>query len=516
MSHQNPNFERYIHAPPLSIDEVSRYCPGMTFQYSTGVGDDRDIELVDFHESSFPNPPLPQLDTPKRPSLRTPPVPNLRLPSEIDTRTFRDGFASPEKPRVAAPAAQWALGHTTMSALGTPAGHAPHPFQPGANMRVNVPAPPAAAPLRQRFESGPLLPSSEQDISFPPFDLFPQLRDNASGPNSASIKKPVGKRGRGRPKKQQKENSGCEGDDADQAISTRARGRPSNFTANQLVEMARVVIDHNPFLAPHGSKAAAWQSCADQLIKQGVRIKGLKITGPAVHNKTTALIEYKKDPNGGNSNLAAVIGDGTSAAVAMGALLKRLETQYDAAKDKSDDAKAKLKKKADEDKQGGEAIRNASMSTLRKRKRATSPSGSDVDDVGDQIDAAAHTDAAAENDAAAHTKDDVATHAKNDVAAQTDKEDNDVESPPAGSLRGTTSSTASLGSIDSKKLKRRRTMDPRPSTDDVIVTLIKEENARRAEHDDRIAKSFETLVEDSRQQKSEMTSILRDLLKADN
>jgi hypothetical protein len=50
-----------------------------------------------------------------------------------------------------------------------------------------------------------------------------------------------------------------------------------------------------------------------------------------------------EDPNGKNKNLAKVIGEGTSASIIIGALLEHMETQYDESKDKSDDAKAKLK-----------------------------------------------------------------------------------------------------------------------------------------------------------------------------
>jgi hypothetical protein len=42
-----------------------------------------------------------------------------------------------------------------------------------------------------------------------------------------------------------------------------------------------------------------------------------------------------------------IIGQGTSSGIIIGALLERLETQYDDAKDQSDDAKAKIKKVCD-------------------------------------------------------------------------------------------------------------------------------------------------------------------------
>jgi hypothetical protein len=50
-----------------------------------------------------------------------------------------------------------------------------------------------------------------------------------------------------------------------------------------------------------------------------------------------------EDPNGKNKNLAKAIGEGTSASIIIGALLERMETQFDESKDKSDDAKVKLK-----------------------------------------------------------------------------------------------------------------------------------------------------------------------------
>ncbi|KAJ7826107.1 hypothetical protein B0H14DRAFT_3467895 [Mycena olivaceomarginata] len=73
---------------------------------------------------------------------------------------------------------------------------------------------------------------------------------------------------------------------------------------------------------------------------------------------------FKKDPSK-NPKLANLIGEGTSAGIAIAALLERLrlEVQYDSAKDKSDEAKEQIKK----NNAGGEAICQASMKTLRTR-----------------------------------------------------------------------------------------------------------------------------------------------------
>ncbi|KAJ6628626.1 hypothetical protein B0H10DRAFT_2209528 [Mycena sp. CBHHK59/15] len=145
---------------------------------------------------------------------------------------------------------------------------------------------------------------------------------------------------------------------------------------NDLIMIVHTIVDVNPHIAPYGKKGAAWQQVVAELQSQNSRHKSLNAV--TVQHKAEAFIGYKKDPNGKYKNMLNIIGDDKSASITIGALLERMETQYNKSKDKSDDAKAKLKKKNDADREGGEAIQQASMQTLR-RKCACSPSTSGDD-----------------------------------------------------------------------------------------------------------------------------------------
>ncbi|KAF7334804.1 hypothetical protein MSAN_02367000 [Mycena sanguinolenta] len=317
-----------------------------------------------------------------------------------------------------------------------------------------------------------------------------------------SEKKPVG-----RPRKQ-KENADTSTTPSD-STSNRAQ-----YTGDDLIAIARVVVDVNPFIAAYGQKGAAWQQICDKLTENGFRHKS--INAATVQHKAEALISYKKDPNGKNKNLSKVIGEGTSAAITIAALLECIETQYDESKDKSDEAKAKLKAKQDADREGGEAIRQASMQTLRKRMRSPSPDTDDDDDDDDEP-----TDT--EQPAAPSTTATGTARSPDVTAATGTARSPDATSTPTASTQAA-SSSSSLETIDSdvednakankKKSKRRRTMDRRTSSGghEAIAALLKEENTRRAAHDDRMATTFETFVKDAREQKEQMTSFLKDLV----
>jgi hypothetical protein len=133
--------------------------------------------------------------------------------------------------------------------------------------------------------------------------------------------------------------------------------------------------------------------------------------------------------------------------------------------------------KNDEDRDGGEGIRQASMCTLRKRAR--SPAS---DEDGTATDRETRTPSsrvtAAESSLETiHSDDDNATNSK-------------------------------------KAWKRRCGMRRSTSSDtDGLLALMKAENARRATHDARVAQSLETFVSDSREQ--EFTSLLKELVAND-
>ncbi|KAJ6493878.1 hypothetical protein DFH09DRAFT_1104342 [Mycena vulgaris] len=284
------------------------------------------------------------------------------------------------------------------------------------------------------------------------------------------------KRGRGRPRKN-KENKG-------QDDSTTSKAGKPGFSGEDLIMIARVVVDKDPFLAPHGQKGAAWQEVVDILTE--LKFRHASISAASIQHKAEALVSYKKDPTGKYKNLTNVIREGTSASITIGALLERLETQFDAAKDKTDDAKAKLQKKNDEDREGGESIRRASMQTLRKRARSPN---SDTESDTDRETAATPTPATPTPAARAPA-------ASSSLESINSEDDNDSNAKKS-------------------KSKRRRRMDRRSgSAPDAegFLAMMDAENKRRSMHDERVAKSLEMFVSDSRQQKMEFTSLLKELV----
>ncbi|KAJ7691355.1 hypothetical protein B0H17DRAFT_1133872 [Mycena rosella] len=298
------------------------------------------------------------------------------------------------------------------------------------------------------------------------------------------VEKPQRKRGRSKKDKENEETGASKG-----------------YTGEELITLARVVIDADPFMRPHGQKGGAWQEITETLRQRNFR--PTSISAASVQHKVEALVAYKKDPAGKHKNLANVIGEGTAASITIGALLERLETQFDAAKDKSDDAKVKIKKKNDEDREGGEAIRQASMRTLRKRARSPDSSDSDVTDAEllgfSVLRALCCFEPAAAPAACAATASPARTAAASPIVVEDDETDDDKDKD----------------SSKKPKSKRRRRLDRRSgsSTDaNGLLALMNKENARRAEHDARVAKSLETFVSDSRQQKMEFTSLLKELV----
>ncbi|KAJ7157812.1 hypothetical protein C8R46DRAFT_1040075 [Mycena filopes] len=332
-SHTSYTWDGILRTPPPSLNALAAEFPGYSFD-TTGWGEDQDILVTSLpphmeaglpaHSStpSHPSLDLTTLDTPRRgplPALdisqRTPFTPRMNI---------RDLNSFPAYPPIDADEQNAHLPHVP------------------AILRANLIA---ATSLRYNADVG----------ASPAIGL-----SGAKGPEGKEGKKGAGA-------KKEKENTGGQGD-----ASTSKR-----MTGEDLIKVARAAIDVNPFLAPHGQKGSAWERVAIKLAEEGFR--HTSISAASVQHKAEALISYKKNPNGKHKNLANVIGEGTSSSITIGALLERLETAHDTAKGKSDEAKAKLKKKHDEDQEGGEAIRQASMCTLRKRARSP-----DSDDNTDQ------------------------------------------------------------------------------------------------------------------------------------
>ncbi|KAJ7170970.1 hypothetical protein C8R46DRAFT_1261868 [Mycena filopes] len=443
-SHTNNHWDRILHAPPPSLEELAADFPGYSFD-TTGWGDDQDIEVLSLPPHMEAGLPL-HTGTPSHPTvdLAMLHTPRRTLPT-LDTSQLTPFAPTMRLDNLNSFPAYPAVDADEQNAL--------LPYVPAVLRTKHI----AAASSRYNADVA-------ANGGYAKLNGEPEVRKAGSGALGVEGEK---KRGPGRPRKEKENTAG-----AGEAASRK-------FTGEDLIMVVRATVDVNPFLAPHGQKGHAWERVVIALAEQNFRHD--TISAASVQHKAEALISYKKNPSGKHKNLANIIGEGTSASITIGALLERLETQHDEAKDKSDEAKAKLKKKADEDNEGGEAIRQASMRTLRKRARSP-----DSDDATDP---------------------------------ETDS--------PSSSARPATAADSSLETIDSddndttngKKAskkpasKRRRGMRRSTSSEaDGLLGLMKAENERRAAHDARVAQSLETFVSDSRTQKNEFTSLLKELV----
>ncbi|KAJ7846494.1 hypothetical protein B0H14DRAFT_3454379 [Mycena olivaceomarginata] len=320
----------------------------------------------------------------------------------------------------------------------------------------------------------PALPGADADFQYPPArpDEFRVAADaHKHGLCDNEMRRAIG-------------NSGANKENPVAAADKIAKPGKSKFNGNDLIGFVRATVDCNPWLATHGKKGLAWEETLECYTNQS-DCRHPNITAAALQHKCEAMISFKKDPKGKNKNLAKVIGVGTSASITIAALLERMETQYDEAKDKSDDAKAALKKTNDANCEGGEAIRQASLRAMR-RKRAPTP---DTDDDAMEPEPEPEADA-------------------------------DADSPDTNSTTKVTAASSSSKTIDAdndkKPAKRRRLTERRSASGkDALLDLMKEENKHRAEYDNRIANSLDTFVKDSREQKAEFASLLRDLISSE-
>ncbi|KAK6981676.1 hypothetical protein R3P38DRAFT_3233757 [Favolaschia claudopus] len=261
--------------------------------------------------------------------------------------------------------------------------------------------------------------------------------------------------------------------DEDEADENGVASTKTSFgTGEALIKLASAAVDLTAFLAPHKKKGVAWQAITDTLKKDKL-LRRTKINAVTVQRKAEALVAFKKQKE-------------TSAGITIAALLEGLEDQYDQAKDKSDAQKEKIKKKADEDRVGGEAIRTASRIAFSKKskKRARSPSPS----------------------------------AKSDDDAATDTEPAEPVSASSRTSRAAASSSVVIiGSDDegrTRKPKRPRRADPAAHQAGMLALMEKSE-ARAAAHDTVIQKSLENFVSDSAKQEQETIDLLKKLVEKD-
>ncbi|KAJ6613517.1 hypothetical protein B0H10DRAFT_2222162 [Mycena sp. CBHHK59/15] len=173
-------------------------------------------------------------------------------------------------------------------------------------------------------------------------------------------------------------DKGNVGDDENQPVNHSAVKARAVFGGCHLLALGRAIVLKRPFFAPHKGVGDAWKDINQYLREHSF---GLDVKYTTLQTKAKALIAYKKDPKCDDTkSVASVIeGDGDTA-VLLASVLEAMETQYDDAKDKTDEAKLKLKEKSDEDRIAGNAIRDTS---LRARKRQRSPSPTREDDTDD-------------------------------------------------------------------------------------------------------------------------------------
>ncbi|KAE9406320.1 hypothetical protein BT96DRAFT_934317 [Gymnopus androsaceus JB14] len=111
------------------------------------------------------------------------------------------------------------------------------------------------------------------------------------------------------------------------------------WQGRDLIDVARAMVDHTPFLQSYGKKGKIWAEIYTALLVDGFHLTD--ITPLALQHKAENLIGYWKDPDSNNPGIKAVA------------------------------------KKQEEDTAGGEEIRKASMRSLRQRNDQTN---ADVDD----------------------------------------------------------------------------------------------------------------------------------------
>ncbi|KAJ7032634.1 hypothetical protein C8F04DRAFT_1261713 [Mycena alexandri] len=277
-------------------------------------------------------------------------------------------------------------------------------------------------------------------------------------------------RGGGQRRMEEKENIETE-DIEPEEVDT--GGKRVKYTGPRLIVLARAVVNKQPFLAAHKTKGATWNRVVKRM-RESWEFSGAKLSMAAVQQKAEKLVKFKKNPTAkANKKLANIIGTGTSSGLIIGALL---EQQHDNAKDKSDEAKEKIKQKNNEDRDGGEAIREASMNTMRKRRREPTPNS---DDEGSTTDTAVATTLTSTSRATA-------------PSSSIETIDSDAEDKP-------------------RKCKRR-CQNPLSDAEGRLVKIIERQDERRQRHEEKVEAMFDRFVDNNERQKNEYMSLLKDFI----
>ncbi|KAJ7453462.1 hypothetical protein FB451DRAFT_1281342 [Mycena latifolia] len=240
----------------------------------------------------------------------------------------------------------------------------------------------------------------------------------------------------------------------------------TSIDGDDLLLIGRAVVQLQPFLAGHGDVTNAWKG-----VNTYLRAKGFQhdVSYNTIQNKAKALIAYKKDPGCQDARSVAshLVGE---VRITIAAVLEQMEKQWDDAKGKSDDAKAKIKKKNEDDRAAGEEIRAAAMRG-RGRKRAATRSPSPT---------------------------------------------SDHESSPSKGV-STSSSLDFTDFEDNKKSKRRRKMDRRTGSSSSsamseITKILERDAAQREQHQKEVASTMKAFVDDAKESRAFMAGIFQNML----
>ncbi|KAJ6629024.1 hypothetical protein B0H10DRAFT_1939923 [Mycena sp. CBHHK59/15] len=133
----------------------------------------------------------------------------------------------------------------------------------------------------------------------------------------------------------------------------------SVYTAHELFDILQTAIDVQLYTAKHGEKGAK-----DKEFGTAVRKRHIQGNDTVLKTRVAELLVFHEDPEGAPDAIVKAI-SGSTLEISFGAPLDLLMAQKRLYEDKTDAEKDKLKKKAEDDKIGGEAIRNASLNRSR-------------------------------------------------------------------------------------------------------------------------------------------------------
>ncbi|KAH9922148.1 hypothetical protein B0H21DRAFT_711028 [Amylocystis lapponica] len=170
------------------------------------------------------------------------------------------------------------------------------------------------------------------------------------------------------------DDNDCKIVDHEASGSKKEKKSRSKFTSDDLIQLAETAVAVNPWGAKYKERGKAWASVLSQLQAQG-RFKDS--TMDTIRNKMNDMIVYHANPT--SQKGAAVDRElSTTAKVKLASKLDLASHQKAKAQERTDGEKDKARAKETADRIGGEAIRQSSMETLRKRKHA------DYEDTNDE------------------------------------------------------------------------------------------------------------------------------------